>query len=456
MAKKRYDLVVVGGGAAGLVASVAGGAFGAKTALVEKEDRLGGECSWTGCVPSKALIAQAEQAHRCGSVPNDVMEKVRDTVQLASKSSKTKELLSKYSVDRYFGGGRFLDSHRLETPSGVIEGRKFILCTGSQAAIPPIPGLEDGYLTNREVWDLTSPPGSMLVVGGGPIGTELAQAFARLGTKVHLFHDMDRLLPKDDVELARELTESLDKEGVSLYLNQRVEAVKKTEKGWEIPIGDRTITGDEMLISLGRGANTEGLELENAGVEYTRERILVNGHLRTSTRHIWAAGDCTANMQFSHAAEVEAKTAVRNALFPLNSRPDYQGQPWTTFTSPELAHLGLTEEECQTKNIRYRTYYQPFSGDDRSITDGTIAGKVKIIATPLGKLLGVHILGHRAGELINEFVLARRKRMRVYDIGLTVHVYPTLGLAGQRATDQWFAEWSEQPWVRFLMGLVRR
>jgi pyruvate/2-oxoglutarate dehydrogenase complex dihydrolipoamide dehydrogenase (E3) component len=216
------------------------------------------------------------------------------------------------------------------------------------------------------------------------------------------------------------------------------------------------VTGDHLLISLGRGANTEGLNLEAAGVAYSRERIEVNGHLRTRARHIWAAGDCTGNMRFSHAAEVEAKIAVRNALFPFNSRPHYQGAPWTTFTSPELAHLGLTEEECREKNLNYRVYYQAFSGDDRAIADGTPAGRVKILATPLGKLLGVHILGPRAGELINEFVLARRKGIRIYDIGLTVHVYPTLGLAGQRATDQWFSEWSEHPWARFLMGRLRR
>ena len=151
-----------------------------------------------------------------------------------------------------------------------------------------------------------------------------------------------------------------------------------------------------------------------------------------------------------------AKTAVRNALFPFNSRPDYQGAPWTTFTDPELAHLGLTEEECIEKNLKYRTYYQPFSGDDRAIADDTKKGRVKIIASPYGKLLGVHILGPRAGELINEFVLARRKGLRLHDIGLTAHVYPTLGLALQRATDNWFSEWAEKPWARFLIGALRR
>jgi pyruvate/2-oxoglutarate dehydrogenase complex dihydrolipoamide dehydrogenase (E3) component len=453
---KKYDVVIIGGGAAGLVASVASGALGASVALVEKTDRLGGECSWTGCVPSKTLITLANQAHRTGSVPDHVMKKVRETVNKASESSKVKSLLDRYKVDIYFGGCRFSDSHTLQTSNGPIEGRKFILCTGSHAVKPSIPGLTEGFLTNREVWDLDPLPRSMLVVGGGPIGTELAQAFHRLGTKVSLVHDMDRLLPRDDEELSRELTALIEAEGIDINLNHRVENIKKTEGGWEIQKGEKVLFGEELLISLGRAANVEGLQLEVAGVEHARGRIKVDRYLQTTAKHIWAAGDCTGNMRFSHAAEVEAKTAVRNALFPFNSRPNYQGAPWATFTDPELAHLGFTEEECREKKIRYRTYYQKFSGDDRAITDGTTEGRVKIIASPLGKLLGVHILGPRAGELINEFTLARRKGSRIFDVGLTVHVYPTLGLAGQRATDQWFSEWSELPWAQFLIRMMRR
>ncbi len=453
---KEYDLIIIGGGAAGLVASVAAGAFGARTALVEIENRLGGECSWTGCVPSKALISAASLAFRSGVEPDNVMEQVRRTVEEASRASKAKDLLKKYQVDLYFGPSKFTDNRTLETEQGPLKAGKFLLCTGSSALRPELPGLTDDHLTNRELWQLKKPPSSLLVIGGGPIGTEMAQAFHRLGSKVTLVHSRDRLLPRDDAELARELTGLLLEEGLDVRLNFRAKEVKRTQEGWELNNGSDTFFGEHLLISLGRRANTAGLNLEAAGVAYSRDQIKVDRYLRTTAPNIWAAGDCTGGLRFSHTAEIEAKIAVRNALFPLNSRPNYQGAPWATFTDPELAHLGLTEEECREKNLTYRVYYQPFSGDDRAIADKTTKGRVKIIASPYGKLLGVHILGPRAGELINEFVLARRKGLRVHDIGLTAHVYPTLGLALQRATDDWFAGWAEKPWARFLLNTFRR
>lgn len=453
---KEYDLIIIGGGAAGLVASVAAGAFGARTALVEIENRLGGECSWTGCVPSKALISAASLASRSGVEPDNIMEQVQRTVEEASRASKAKDLLKKYQVDLYFGPSKFTDNRTLETEQGPLKAGKFLLCTGSSALRPELPGLTNDHLTNRELWQLKKPPSSLLVIGGGPIGTEMAQAFHRLGSKVTLVHSRDRLLPRDDAELARELTGLLLEEGLDVRLNFRAKEVKRTQEGWELNNGSDTFFGEHLLISLGRRANTAGLNLEAAGVAYSRDQIKVDRYLRTTAPNIWAAGDCTGGLRFSHTAEIEAKIAVRNALFPLNSRPNYQGAPWATFTDPELAHLGLTEEECREKNLTYRVYYQPFSGDDRAIADKTTKGRVKIIASPYGKLLGVHILGPRAGELINEFVLARRKGLRVHDIGLTAHVYPTLGLALQRATDDWFAGWAEKPWARFLLNTLRR
>ena len=205
-----------------------------------------------------------------------------------------------------------------------------------------------------------------------------------------------------------------------------------------------------------RQTNTEGLNLEAAGVKYSEENIVVDKYMRTTARNIWAAGDCTGSPRFSHIAEIEAKAAVRNALFPLNSKVDYQGIPWATFTDPEMAHLGLTEEECKERGYRYRVYRQEFSGDDRAITDDVAKGQVKIIASPYGKLLGVHILGPRAGELLTEFTLARRRGLRLHEIGLTVHVYPTLGMAAQRATDDWFSEIVDKPLLKPIIKILRR
>ncbi len=458
MEKVKYDLAIVGGGAAGLVAGVAAGAVGAKTAIVEKDGRLGGECSWTGCVPSKALIHQASLAYRCGCRPDgNVMEKVRATIQKASKASKAKSLLERYGVDIYYGKPGFKNNKALVIDNGtVIEANKYILCTGSSALIPEIEGLVEGYQTNQHIWDLPDLPESLLIIGGGPIGTEMAQAFHRLGTKVTLFHSRDKLLPRDDQELAHELTEMLIADGIDIRLNTRIKKVEKNEQGWMVEAGEEKIYGRHLLIALGRQANTDGLNLEAAGVEYNTIGIGVNSHMRTTARNIWAAGDCTGGLRFSHIAEIEGKSAVRNALFPLNSRVDYQGSPWATFTEPELAHLGLTEEECKKLGYRYRIYSQEFAGDDRAITDGATRGRVKIIASPYGKILGAHILGPRAGELINEFILARRKGLRLHEIGLTVHVYPTLGMAVQRATDEWFSEIADKPLLKLITKLARR
>lgn len=458
MRTQNYDLAIIGGGAAGLVAGVAAGAFGSRAAMVELEDRLGGECSWTGCVPSKALLHEASLAGCRGGHPQTgVMERVREITRKTSRASKAKDLLEKYGVKVIHGRPSFRDRHTLEMDDGTrIKSAKFIICTGSSARIPDLEGLENDFLTNRNVWDLPSVPESLLVIGGGPIGTELARAFYLLGTKVTLFQARDRLLPRDDGELARELTGMFIDDGMDIRLNARVKKVQKTDRGWVADSGEEQQSARHLLIAAGRRSNTEGLNLEAAGVEYSEDKIKVNQYMQTTAGNIWAAGDCTGGLQFSHLAEIEAKAAVRNALFPFNSRVDYQGSPWATFTDPELAHLGMTEEECREKNYNYRVYSQPFAGDDRAITDRADRGRVKIIASPYGRLLGVHILGPRAGELINEFILARRKGMRLHEIGLTVHVYPTLGMAVQRATDDWFAEMANKPLARLLIRLARR
>jgi len=458
MTNMDYDLAIIGGGAAGLVSGVAAGAVRARTAIIEKEDRLGGECSWTGCVPSKALVHQASLAYHCGSKPEEnIMKKVQEAVLKASKASKARKLLDSYGVDVYNGSSSFKDNHTLVMDNGaVIKAKRFILCTGSSALIPQIEGLDEGYLTNREVWRLPDLPESLIIIGGGPIGTELAQSFHRLGTRVTLLEAQDRLLLRDDQELARDLTRMLTGEGIDIRLNTAAEKVYKTGEGWMVEAGSEKLFSQHLLIALGRQANTDGLNLESAEVDYNRNGIFVNRHMRTSAANMWAAGDCIGGAQFSHIAEIEAKAAVRNALFPLNSKVNYQGTPWTTFTDPEMAHLGFTEEECKELGYRYHIYSQEFAGDDRAVAEDVTKGRVKIISSPYGKLLGVHILGPRAGELLNEFILARRKGLRLHEIGLTVHVYPTLGMAVQRATDDWFSEMAAKPLLRSLIRLFRR
>lgn len=466
---KKFDIIVIGGGAAGLVAAVAAGAFGAKTALIEKE-KLGGECSWTGCIPSKTLLAAAELAHKLRQSPwldsglskgnknlpaNGAMEHVRSTVLSAAKASKATALLKRYAVEVIIGSPVFVNKNTIHLEQEKYSARHYIICSGSSPAIPDIEGLEPGYLTNQNIWDLPRVPKSLAIIGGGPIGVEMAQAFNRLGTRVELIQSRDRLLPRDDHELALELGRLLSAEGINIHFNRRVKEVKRTATGWRIRgvlENDKPLEADELLLASGRKANLEGLNLKAAGVNFSAGGIRVNDYMRTSVRNIWAAGDCTGRYQFSHIAEIEAKAAVMNALFPLKRKVNYQGIPWATFTDPELAHLGLTEEECLGKSLKHKIYRQPFSGDDRAITEGSTDGMVKIIATPSGKIIGAHILGPRAGELINELVLARYKRIGLFELGQSVHVYPTLGLAVQRATDEWFAELAGRPLV---VGLAK-
>ncbi|MCK5767697.1 MAG: NAD(P)/FAD-dependent oxidoreductase [Candidatus Atribacteria bacterium] len=388
---------------------------------------------------------------------NKVMDYVRETTRNASKASKARDLLTRYGVEIIFGNPKFLDNHHLEIDKLNYQAKKFIICTGSSPAIPKINGLRRGYLTNQTIWKLKKLPDSLLVIGGGPIGIELAQAFHHLGTRVTLFNDLNRLLIHDDAELAEDLTTYLKNEDGNIHLNYPVDRIIKGGKGWQVSMkDDKNISqpGEHLLIALGRKANVEDLSLEAANISYNRKGIKVNRYLKTSAPNIWAAGDCIGRYQFSHIAELEAKLTVRNALLPLNTSINYQGAPWTTFTEPELAHLGYTEEECKEKGLNFRVYRQSFEHDDRAITEGTAYGKVKILTTPLGKLLGAHILGPRAGELMNELVLAKRKKLNIYDIGLTSHIYPTLGLALQRTTDEWFADWGSKLMIKWLLKLM--
>ncbi len=470
MSDLRHDLAIIGGGAAGLVAAVSAGAFGAKVALIEK-NRLGGECSWTGCIPSKAMLSFAETTHRAnkyyghikgiGKIKiehnKNIFTQIKQLTEEAAKSSKAKKLLDHYNVSVIFGDVSFLDNHTLKINNKNLHAKRIILSTGSSAIRPKIEGLKPGYLTNKEIWDLKRLPESMLIIGAGPIGLEMAQAFNRLGTKIHLFDAEKIILPGSDRELLLELIEILKKEKINFHLGTRINLIRMNDKECTICTGDdkKTFSAQKLLVAVGRKPNTEGLDLEAAGIKYNNTSIQTDRYLRTTAKDVWAAGDCNGINQFSHFAEAEAKIAVRNALFPLNSKVDYQGIPWTIFTDPEIAHLGFNEEECRERGFRFKVYSQPFSGDDRAITEGRTQGKVKILATLTGKILGVHILGPRAGELINEFVLARKKSARIYDIGLTTHIYPTLGMALQRATDQWFAEMAAKTWTRRLIKLTR-
>lgn len=462
-----YDLIILGGGSAGIVSGVMAGGLGLRVLLIEK-GKMGGECLNTGCVPSKALIHAAKVAQTIRtasevgfaplSVSRDdaagVLRRVRETINTVREADATEPLLRDQGVEIRHGDAHFANPHTLDVDGQIVTADYFILATGSRPACPDVPGLEDaGFLTNQTVFDLDEIPEALLVVGGGSIGVEMAQAFGRLGSRVTLIEMGDRLLPHDDTELTALLAGYLQAEGIALHLQTSLHSVRR-ENGRSIATlqsgqDRREIACDRILLAVGRLPNTEGLGLEAAGVEYDKKRVPVDDFLRTTAPHIYACGDLTGQHPFSHMAEYEAKRVVQSIVFPGQAKADFRNNPWATFTDPELVHLGLTEDDAKAQKLAYEVYKQPFAQNDRALTDNEAKGMVKVLTTGLvGKILGVHILGPRAGELSHEWLLAMEKGHSMRDIADLIHIYPTLSLACQHAAQRWYARKAEEPFVK--------
>jgi pyruvate/2-oxoglutarate dehydrogenase complex dihydrolipoamide dehydrogenase (E3) component len=475
MTSKPYEIIVIGGGSAGIVCANVAAALGVRTALVEKE-RIGGECLWTGCVPSKALIhAAAVASDRTGSralgaprepvdrsVGREALNYVREAIERVREADATEAMLRDFGVELFFGVPRFEEPHVLQVGDTRLLGRQFILATGSRPAAPDIPGLaESGYLTNQSLFSLPEVPESLGVIGGGPIGVEMAQAFGRLGAEVTLLQRGPRLLPRDDPELTGELETMLAAEGIRVLTMAPVTGVRRAADGSRtitFSRGDRTeeVGCAELLVATGRRANVQGLNLEAAGVCLDPVGVWVDRKLRTSARHIWACGDVLGRHRFSHMAEHEAKAVVRNALLPFSPHVPLEIEPWTTFTDPELAAVGLTEEQAMRKEGRVKVYRHSFGQDDRALVDEAGRGLVKIVAGRRGRILGAHILGPRAGELIHEFVLAMTYGLSVRDLADAIHVYPTLSMANQRAAQRYYQGCMEQSLTRGGLRMLLR
>ncbi len=470
---KNYRIVILGGGAAGIVTAMGAAGMGISVALVEK-DRIGGECSWSGCVPSKALLAAAKEVHRirqaekwgvkvgAGIDVSGVPAKVRELTQRAADRSQTVAQLRAAGVELYFGTPRLVSANEVVVDGIHICGEDIVIATGSSPIRPASIGLDTvPYVTNQQIFDLEKIPASFGVIGGGPIGIEMAQAYARLGSAVTVFQSATQILPHDDKELADALAEILRQEGIVIHLATRVKSVEKI--GGQIQIAAADAAGnavvaevDSLLVAAGRQANLEGLGLADVGVEHTAKGIKVDKHLQTSVPRIWACGDCTGQYQFSHIAEVEARIVLQNILLPINQEPDYAGIPWGTFTDPELAHLGLTEEQASEQGIAYRVYRQPFSLVDRAVVEQEDVGMIKLITKPNGQLLGAHILGTGAADLINELVVAKHAGVGLKTLSSLPHVYPSWGYGIQRAIDHWLIEVSKRWYAQFALKALKK
>lgn len=464
-----YDIIVVGGGTAGLVTAAGSAGIGAKVALIERE-RLGGECLWNGCVPSKALIATARAAHdsrnsaRLGVDIREprvdfgrVMQWVRDA-QGRIAPNDSPERFRGLGVDVIEGEARFTGERTLSVDGRTVTARRVVVATGSAPAVPPIDGLADvPYHTNETIFTLARQPATLLVLGGGPIGIELAQAFARLGTTVHVIEAGTQLLSREDHELASLLGERLTAEGVHLHLGAKVTRVERAGVAGNARDGGAdstrvrivastgpegsaseslTLEGDALLVATGRSARVECLELARGNVDAGKGGVTVDDSLRTTADGVWAAGDCVGPLRFTHVADYQARLVIRNAFFPFHGKVDYSVVPWVTFTEPELAHVGLTEEEArQAHGDDVRVWRRPFADVDRAITDGQTCGMVKLVTTARGKILGGHILGHGAGNMIGEITLAMKHGISATALGNTIHPYPTYPEAIRHAAD---------------------
>jgi pyruvate/2-oxoglutarate dehydrogenase complex dihydrolipoamide dehydrogenase (E3) component len=467
---RRYQLVVIGAGTAGLVAAAGAAILGAKVALIERE-LMGGDCLNVGCVPSKALLASARayaavrDAHAFGiEVPPGtkvnfaaVMERLRRLrAQLSPNDSAAR--FRGLGVDVFFGQARFTGPQSVTVGERTLHFSRAVLATGTRASKPQIPGIaEAGYLTNETVFTLTELPRRLAVIGAGPVGCELAQAFVRLGSEVTLLGNRPQILPREDREAAAIVEQAMRRDGVKLLLGCAESRVERqgTEKVLHLECGGESqeLRVDEILVGVGRTPNVDGMSLEAAGVKYDlKNGVEVNDKLRTSNRHIYAAGDVCSRFKFTHAADAMARIAIQNALFWPSARVSALTVPWCTYTDPEIAHVGLYESEAKERGLAVQTFAQPLQHVDRAVLDGTPEGFVKVhVRRGTGRIVGATIVAPHAGEMISEVTLAMVGRLGLGTLARTIHPYPTQAEAIRKTADA-YSRARLTPLVKWLLG----
>jgi pyruvate/2-oxoglutarate dehydrogenase complex dihydrolipoamide dehydrogenase (E3) component len=431
MGSYDYDLVVIGGGAAGLVTSGGAAQLGVRTLLVERH-RLGGECLYTGCVPSKAVIATAAAPGRDWPAARKAVTTAITTIE----PHDSPERFRGFGVEVVFGEARFTGSDTVEVAGRRVTARRFVVATGSDPAIPPVPGLAElSLLTNESIFNLAETPSHLIVIGGGVIGCELSQSFARLGVPVTIV-DIGALLPNEDPEAVDVVRRQLLADGVSLHEGVTITGAGGVAGALELTLGDGTLLrGSHILVATGRVARTTGFGLDAAGVAVTRAGITVDRYLRTSNKRIYAIGDCRAGPRLTHAADQDARTVIQNALFPFRKAADYSALPAAVFTDPELAQVGLTEAKARASNPKTEVYRHDFDHNDRSVTEADMRGFVKIMAVG-NRVTGVTIVGAHAGELLALASFAVSGKLSLSDLANQTFAYPTLSEALRFAAEQ--------------------
>jgi pyruvate/2-oxoglutarate dehydrogenase complex dihydrolipoamide dehydrogenase (E3) component len=458
-----YNVVVIGAGTAGLVTAAGTAALGGRVALVER-NLMGGDCLNFGCVPSKALISSARLVQRIRESekwgldqqePQFAFEKV--FARMRARRAKiaphdSQERFESLGVDVFHGEARFVSAQEVRVNGQTLRARNFVIATGSRAVVPKIKGIKSvAYFTNETIFDeLKRKPENMIVLGGGPIGCELAQTFRRLDVDVTIFQRGDQLLPREDRDVAEFLERRLINEGVRVIKNADVRSVASSDTGKVAlqllyrqsgQLAEPTFFADTLLLAAGRTPNLRSVDLKSAGVDITERDLRVNDYLQTSQRHIYAVGDVIGPFLFTHMADAQARVVVRNILMPfqfLRQRMDYSVVPWCTYTDPEVAHVGLGEKQAKGQNINYDLFLVPLEDVDRAVVESEDAGFAKILTQKGGdKILGATIVAPHAGDLLHEFVLAMKAGIGLGTIASTIHAYPTFAELARKAGDRY-------------------
>lgn len=467
-------MIIIGAGAAGLTVAAGAAQLGAKTALIEQRAQLGGDCLHFGCVPSKTLIKAAKVYHYAKHMKDfglpevdvppcdlkSVMRHVRSVINKVAVHDSVARF-EEMGVDVTFGHCAFLSDHEITVDGKTISGKRFTIATGSRPMVFPIEGLESsGYVTNEEVFSLGELPKRFVVLGAGPIGAELAHAFVRLGSAVTLVDLVDYPINIEDRDVADVVINQMVRDGIALQMGSRAKRVY-VEGGHKVMVlegkdgREISIACDEILVATGRKANVEGLNLEAAGVEYTPKGIETDLHMKTSRKHIYAAGDVNGKFPFTHMAGAEGSVVVRNAIMHVPGKINYNMTPWVIFTDPEIASIGYNERRAQERGIAYDIHEEALEEVDRALAESESHGKIKILTEAgTAKIIGVQIVGLHAGELIGTSVLALNKGMKLSDLATPIYAYPTLSEIHKKSAGKYYADKIFSPKVRHILKFL--
>jgi pyruvate/2-oxoglutarate dehydrogenase complex dihydrolipoamide dehydrogenase (E3) component len=466
----QCDIAIIGGGAGGLSVAAVAAQLGLSVVLAEA-NKMGGDCLNYGCIPSKSLIAAARSARGFVSsapfgiepkTPNvdfkRVMEHVANVINLISKNDSV-ERFTTLGVNVINAHAEFIDEKTIQAGHTLIQARKIVIASGSKPSVPLIPGLDSvSYLTNETIFTLCEKPSHLIVIGAGPIGCELAQAFCLLGIKVTLIDAM-RMMPHDEPDLVDQLREQFICDGITLYEHHQITRVKNSDNGVDVFIEHQekqhTIHGSHLLVATGRCPNITGLALEKAGIAYTLQGITVNLRLRTTNKRVYAIGDVAGGYQFTHIANYHAGIVIQNIIFKIPSKVDYRSIPWVSYTTPELAHSGLTAGEALKTYKDARVISLPFGDNDRARTEHITIGNIKVIVTKKGKILGCSILGEHAGELIIPWIMLIKEGKSLRHLTDLIIPYPTLSEVSKRIASEFYAPKLFSDTVRIVVRFLK-